>query len=313
MSMFASPGRIVLLAAALLTGCAGASFARVPATQRSWFAANAQYADLLYVSDYETNDVDIYSYPQGKRVGVLAGILQDFVYPSGLCADASGDVFVPNSADSTVLEFAHGGTRPIARLADPNEYPYSCAVDAASHDLAVVNLESLHGSGSIAIYTRARGQPAIYTYPYVYKYFFAAYDSAGDLFADSTYDAPSAPFVFLELPKGKKAMRGVTLRQAFHIPAGVAWDGRYVVVGDSKSSALYRFAIHGSIGKEISSSKLSGARYLTQFFVAKRSVVAANFHGRTLGFWKYPAGGTAQTLLRGFGEPFGVTLSEAPR
>lgn len=300
------------LLASLLAGCTGLPSAG-PSSPRSVTAAPANRGDLLYVSDYASNDVYEYSVPEGKRIGVLTGVLKNFVYPTGLCADGAGNVFIPDSADASVLEFGHGGSHPIARLADPNEYPFSCAVDPVTGDLAVANIESFHGGGSISVYVHAHGPPVTYTYANVYKYYFGAYDSGGNLFVDTTYDAPSAPFVFLELPKGRKTLRIVTLEQAFALPGGVAWDGRDIVVADSKSSTITRFSIRGRIGKKIGSVQLSEARYLAQFVLARSQIVGASFHGRSVGFWEYRSGGPPQRTLRGFGEPFGVTLSRVPR
>jgi hypothetical protein len=114
---------------------------------RSWMSPDAKKLNLLYVSDYITNDVDAYSYPQGKLRGVLRGTLKGFVSPSGLCADKSGDVFVPDSSNSTVLEYAHGSTHLVRTLNDREEIPYSCTVGPSSGDLAVVNIASFRGPG----------------------------------------------------------------------------------------------------------------------------------------------------------------------
>lgn len=296
----------------LVAGCSGTQLLAGEAAGRSAIASAAQRADLLYVSDYETDDVYVYSYATRMRVGLLAGILKHAVYPSGLCSDAQGDVFVPDNGNGSVLEFRHAGTQAIARLSDANEYPYSCAVDPQSGDLAVVNLESFHGGGSVCVYAGARGKPAKYAYPYVFRYFFAAYDDRGDLFVDGAYDAPSLPFVFLELRKGGRALRSVTLEQAFRAPGGVAWDGRALAVGGSTSRAIGRFTIRGSVGKRIGAVELKDAGSLSQFFVAGGELVGARFHGGSADFWAYPNGGLPQKTLAHLGEPFGVTLSRAP-
>ena len=67
---------------------------------------------LLYVSDIGAEDVDVFSYPGGKQVGKLTG----FSEPAGLCTDRKGDVFVVDSGSDRILEYAHGGTSPIATL-----------------------------------------------------------------------------------------------------------------------------------------------------------------------------------------------------
>lgn len=316
---------IVCVAAVFLAGCnAGQlTLGAPPATpirggaslvsgKDSWMNPGASKLDLLYVSDFEKNNVYAYSYPQGRLSGVLKGILKYSVYPSGLCADKAGDVFVPQSGSSVVAEYEHGSTKLVRTLQDPTEYPYSCAVDPMSGDLAVVNLESVTGAGGVSVYAQARGSPKKYRYGYAYKYFFASYDGEGNLFVDASYTSPREPFAFLELPKDGKALRRITLNQAFGIAAGVAWDGKYVTVGDSKSSKIYRFDISKAKGKKIGSTALNGGRFITQFLIVGNTIVAANFHGKSVRFWRYPSGGAPTVTIDGLGYPFGVALSKVP-
>ncbi len=108
----------------------------------------ARNIDLLYVSKYD--DVDVFSYPAGKRVGTLTG----FQSPGGLCVDKAGDVFVTNFGASNIVEYAHGGTKPIATLSDPYQEPDDCSVDPTTGNLAVANI-----GGSVSIYEGARGHP----------------------------------------------------------------------------------------------------------------------------------------------------------
>jgi hypothetical protein len=307
---------------ALLGGCSAAQLPiSAPTTvmqlvsgvandRRSWMAPDAKKLDLLYVSDYETNDVYAYSYPQGKLRGVLAGILENFVLPTGLCSDGAGNVYVPDSEDSTVLEYAHGSTKVAKRLIDANELPYSCAVDRTTGNLVVVNLESASGAGGVSIYARARGLPKTYRYGFLYKWDFAAYDDEGNLFVDASYDLPSEALALVEMRKGKKFLETITLDQAFGAPGGVAWDGTHLAVGDAKSSIIYRFSIAGNYGTEVGAMQLRRARGVAQFVIDKESIAAADFHDRSVAFWTYPAGGKPVKSLTGFGEPFGVTLSK---
>lgn len=305
---------------AVLAGCGGASygpgaFTRISQTfdeahAKSWMAADAKKLDLLYVSDYETNDVDAFSYPGGKLEGVLKGVLRAFPLQTGLCSNAAGDVFIPDSSDSSVLVYAHAATKLSRRLLDLRQFPYSCAVDRGSGDLAVINLISLRGAGGVAIYADAKGRPRQLTYGFVYMYYFGAYDDRGNLFVDATYDVPSVPFAFVELPKGSKSLGTVTLDQTVLSPGGVGWDGKHVVVGDVKSSRLYQFDISGSVGTETGSTQLAQARDVNQFVVIGASVAGASFKGKSVGLWTYP-GGAPGKPIGGLGEPFGVTLSKA--
>ena len=279
----------------------------------SWMAPGAAKLDLLYVSDYATNDVYAYSYPQGKLSGVLEGILKESPLQAALCADAKGDVFVPNSSNSTLLEYAHGSTKLVATLQDPDELPYGCAVDPRTGDLAVVNYESYIGPGGLAVYAHANGLPRIYVYGFAYKFYFDAYDAQGNLFVDAVQDEPSEPFALLELPEGSHSLKLMSLDETFSVPAGVAWDGKYVDVGDSQTSVVYRFAIAGLVGTKVGATPLGAGRDVEQFLVDGNRLVGANFHGGSVAFWEYPAGGAPTEKLRGFGRPFGVALSEAPK
>jgi hypothetical protein len=83
----------------------------------SWMLPKAKHTDLLYAADAH-GGVFVFTYPNGKKVETLA-----YLYTlGGICSDTKGNVFVPalvGSSASTIYEFAHGGTSPIATLSDP--------------------------------------------------------------------------------------------------------------------------------------------------------------------------------------------------
>ena len=153
---------------ALLAGCgasqppigapgAQASALASPAYRgESWVLPEAKSEDLLYVSSL--TEVRIHSYPSYKVVGVLGG----FGYTTGLCSDRNGHVWVTDSRNSLISEYAHAGTKPIVRLSDGNE-PVGCAVDPRSGDLAVANYPD-----NIWVYPKGTSNPIIYTAPDFY-------------------------------------------------------------------------------------------------------------------------------------------------
>ena len=125
---------------------------------RSWMAAEARNGSLLYVSSVLTGDVYVYSYSTQKLVGTLTG----FTQPYGLCADKAGNVWVVNDGASQLVEYAHGGSTPIATLSDTGEYPEGCSVDAVTGNLAVTNFYSTSGAGKrFHLCRRARHSPNI--------------------------------------------------------------------------------------------------------------------------------------------------------
>jgi hypothetical protein len=141
-----------------------------PDRGRSWMKAAAKTSALLYVSDAETYDVYAYSWPQMQLVGTLTG----FNGPSGECVDKAGDLWVVNTYASQAIEYAHGGTTPIATLNVTGEYPYSCAVNNATGDLAVGNIESTTGgAGSVTVFAGATGSGTNYAEKNAYVSFVA--------------------------------------------------------------------------------------------------------------------------------------------
>jgi DNA-binding beta-propeller fold protein YncE len=90
--------------------------------------------------------------------------LSDSNNPFGECVDKTGDVFVAefggNAGTAAILEYAHGGTSPIATLSDPGYHPESCSIDPTTGNLAVTN-----DDGPLGIYTGAKGDPAYYADP----------------------------------------------------------------------------------------------------------------------------------------------------
>lgn len=116
----------------------------------SWMAPDVQTQDLLYVTNTKT--VTVYSYPKGK----LEGTLRVGYLPHGECVDKKGDVFVTNLDNAQIVEYAHGGKKPILVLHSPSSDPAGCAIDPTTGDLAVSSL-GFGPYGSVAIYKRARG------------------------------------------------------------------------------------------------------------------------------------------------------------
>ena len=127
----------------LLTGCGAAQpqiagsgatpQSRTIATHagrgRSWMLPEARKGDLLYVSSPGQGMVYVFTYPGGQPDGMLTNI----PYPYGLCSDKHGNVFVVSwsseSGPGSILEYAHGGSKPIATLTDGDNMPAQCSVD----------------------------------------------------------------------------------------------------------------------------------------------------------------------------------------
>jgi hypothetical protein len=316
------------VAAALVTaGCGAENGTTVPvgpaaaATRRSanadrrgsWMAAEAKSDNLLYVSTRGTEDVYVYSYPKGKLVGTLTG----FETPQGECVDSAGDVFITNTEAAQILEYAHGGTSPIATISDPDGVPQGCAIDPTTGDLAVADIGGNPSStqGNIGIYPHASGTPKYYTDTDLYRPYFCGYDDKGNLFVDGTA-RPSGGFQLAELGAKSRSFTNIAVNHSIHWPGGVLWDGAYVAVGDEgdgypNSTAVYEFSVSGSAATLEGTTPFTDADDIFQFWLDGKSIIGPDYDGQYVGFWKYPKGGYPTKMLLGHTYPFGTAISNA--
>jgi hypothetical protein len=284
----------------------------------SRISPEAKKQGLLYVSDSGTNEVHVYSFPGGTSEGTLTG----FDYPYGMCTDKKGDIWIANFLAHEILEYAHGGTSPIATLSDPNEYPFACSVDPTTGNLAVSNIFGTGSiAGSIAVYADAQGSPTIYSDSSIYYMEYCGYDKQGDLFMDGTPQS-SGSFELAELPKGGSSIGNITLSGTIHSPGGVQWWGKYLTVGDDyyesqSTSSVDQIQVSGSTASIVGYTVLTGSAYVQGYTIAKSRdragkaiVVAPNLAASSnVLFYKYPAGGTATKTLTGFTNPISTAVS----
>lgn len=268
------------------------------AAAHSWMTPEAKSANLLYVSDLGTNEVDVLSYPSGAAVGKLSG----FGSVAGLCVDKAGDVFVVDEA-GPVQVFAHGGTAPIRKLTTYGA-PYGCAVDAVTGNLAVTNLSS-YLYGAVTIYSKAKGAPKVISSTEANSTYFCGYDPSGNLYIDG--NDHSAAFVLWELGKGKSTLTDLHFTKQIMRPGGVQWDGTYVAVGDYGGGLIYRTKRGtGVVAKTVT---LSSGTNVQQAWIDGGTLI-----GESTGevpYWHYPGGGSPTKTLLGFSEPIAATISVA--
>ncbi|MGB8909435.1 MAG: hypothetical protein WCC84_11870 [Candidatus Cybelea sp.] len=301
--------------AAALAGCglssqAGAPPATAAKIASSWMAPAAKNKDLLYISDVGTNQVYVFSYPQGSLVGTLGG----FDTPVRECSDTAGNVYVTNTNAENILEFAHGGSGPIATYGDKGFLPTDCSVDPASGTLAATNYGPKGTNrGNVAIFAGGKTTAKFYEDPSVRAYLFCSYDGSGDLFVDGLNDVYD--FVLIELHKGAKKFEHVKLDQSFSSWGGVEWDGKYVAIGDG-ASTIYDFAVAGTKAKLVRTIQLKRAVNVVQFWIEGSTLIGPDGPDgghNDAGFWKYPGGRAPQKTIGGglFKNPSAATISLA--
>jgi hypothetical protein len=309
-----------LVSIVVIAGCAGASQSSLSPVARtenrwrvdhgsSWMSPEAKKADLLYVSDDGTFDVYVYSYPAGKLEGTLTG----FHEPGGLCVDETGDIFITNTGDSSVLEYAHGGTSPIATLADSGQKPQGCSVDPTTGNLAVTSVSgTAYESGNVAIYKGATGEPTSYTDPNIYYYYFCAYGPNGNLYVDGeSYSFSGSAFARLDPSSGK--FKVITLDQPIGYPGGVQWNEDDLAVGDQDASVIYQFAINEGKGTKVGSTPLTGSTDVIQFWIQGSTVIGPDYDNADVSYWRYPSGGEPTKVISGLDSPIGSVVSKATK
>ncbi|MGA8532990.1 MAG: hypothetical protein WB615_02645 [Candidatus Tumulicola sp.] len=280
---------------------------------KSWMSPGAKSAALLYVSNFGSGTVNVYSYPAMKQLGVLVG----FEEPEGICVDAAQDAYLVDFGAAQIVEYGHGSIAPLRVLNDHQGAPFNCAVDPDTGDLAVANVnEPPSMDGNVIVYRGAKGTPTKYTAPGFTNCYFVGYDPAGNLFVDGVNG--SSVTVLAELAKGKSAFKSIVMNEAISMPGGVAWDGTLLAVGDQLANTIYQFKVSGNKATEQGSTALNGAVQVSQFWFTgstskhpqATAVLGADFGQNEADQWQYPAGGTPVKTITGLDEPEGIALSK---
>ncbi|HEY2473961.1 MAG TPA: hypothetical protein VGI19_04085 [Candidatus Cybelea sp.] len=296
---------------ALLAGCSAAGTQVAPATGELGPAARAGSGALLYVVDDGTGKVPYYSYPKMKQAGVLSG----FGSANGACVDAGGNVFISDAHNSEVDEFAHGGTKVLRRLKDAEDYLGGCAIDPVSGNLAVATQPRNSSPGGVAIFAHAKGKPKNLDASGIYYPSNCAYDDKGDLFVDGG-NYRGGYFKLSELPARSKTFVPISLNETILVPGGLQWDGKYLAVADPgqgySGSVIYRFAIDGSTGTNVSTVELDGSGDVMGFWIDGARVIVPDKgkSGAYVKVWKYPGGGNVLKSYSGFSDPVAATISQ---
>jgi YD repeat-containing protein len=308
-------GILVVCAATLLIACNGVLTSQVstPTTREaalrdaapsrysgSWMAPDAKNDDLLYVTDAGEYFVAVYKYPQGTLVGSLQSA---YGSPTGLCVDKSGDIFITEYDDDEVLEYAHGGSEPIASFTNLG-YPFGCSIDPTTGTLAVADeMSPSQGYGYVSIFTNAQGNPTTYTdWPALGHPYWCSYDDHGNLFVDGEDQDDKYEVNLAELPKGSASLTNISVGfDMDYPPEGLQWDGQYETIGNALSIPVVidRFKVSGSAASIVGSTTLGNwDRWFPTDFILRtgkkrrlHNVVIAT-DGTDIEFFPYPAGGS---------------------
>jgi WD40 repeat protein len=241
--------------------------------------------------------VYVYSFPKGDLVQRLQG----FRLPTGICTDPAGNVWIADVQQSLLVEYSHGGNKPIATLIFPHKLgPYDCSVDPQSGNLAAVSSD-----GSVAVFPAAHGKPALFRLFYMEG---VSYDDRGNLFAVGPNLRSHKP-IFLELARGTSKFVHIQLSKSFAYPYRLRWDGKYLAMTMSNESYIYRFSVIDRTAKEEGATEL-GPSFDPLFFSLHRGYAVVS-NQRKVTFWSYPQGKLLKTLDH-IKRPYGVAISATP-
>ena len=205
------------VAAAMLAGCGGSQppIGAPGAMQQS--RAIATHADARRIVDAAGSEErgfairlqrqhgDGLLVSEGKHVGTLKG----FYRPSGECVDNAGDVFIAN--EDTVVEYKHGGKKPIQTLTFPG---YASGAVPAIRRPAIWPSHGMTGFRTVSWpSTSMRAVRRRFTRTANMLFVFCGYDNKGNLYVDGQYGEANE-FAFAELPKGASKLKSITLNQS---------------------------------------------------------------------------------------------------
>lgn len=279
--------------------------------------SSASAGDLLYV--LTGKNVTVVSISTWQIIGSIAGY-----EAGGICSDpTTGDIFLPQD-DDTILEYAHGGTTPIATLNGPKGYHdlQECAVDPTTHNLATTSqFGPSEGSNSVIIvFPGEQNSPMVYQKKKIHTLVEGAYDDLGNFYVDAIND--NGKFFIGELKAGQSQISLIRLK-ASHTVAKLQWDGTYLVgavPNQGLGSIAYQLQISGGAATVAGTVRFSKSG-LSGFWISSGTYYQAfgkvpHRKNEALGAWPYPKGGKASATLYGIvhgnGQILDLTVSVAP-
>ncbi|HLY03071.1 MAG TPA: hypothetical protein VKR56_11340 [Candidatus Cybelea sp.] len=355
MHSFFRPGALLLAAAILLPGCGSPQSRGIPSANAPWMAPDARPQNLLhvsdgsrgkswmlpeaknvkkllYISDFKTNDVFVYNYETRALMGQLTG----FSGPYGQCVDRVGDIWIAEYNHNDVVEYAHGGTKPLDTLPSGGTGAIGCSV-APNGDLAVANFGVLSTEiGTIAVFKHASGKAREYSNGSCFNLYPPGYDNRNNLYVVGEIGWPIGNVC--ELRAAGHSMKKVSApgdgSTFLLLKGGVMWDGKYLTLtgeGNTGDRIIYRVTEAASgdltfVGQTVLSDNCDGGYMdvVQPFIVGTRNTPVNKVEGTAVvggdlwcsnrfDVWKYPAGGDPiRTIPNGDAEPYGSSVSIAP-
>jgi hypothetical protein len=324
-----TPHRVLLcastMAAVILSACAGSGSPVALTTAsaaKSWMnPAGTKVSNLLYISN--ASNVTVYSYSKGSDV-TQVGTLTGFASPQGMCADQAGDVWIADYDSRTMFEYAHGATAPMTKITAKTGFPYACAIDNATGNLAVSYWHPnghFRNYGDVVVYAPGAQTGKSYgPYTGFYRSYFLAYDDNSNLFTNGfecgysecyrsqryipLYELPAGASQFVRL-KGGKQQRNIS---------ALVWVNPSLLMGTgtsgSKAASAVKLQITAGRAKSVG-KVLFDQTFLTYGFTVRAGlVVVPDFAGNIVRIYNLSDGSLVSSFTQGLSQPFDAVISQ---
>jgi hypothetical protein len=310
------------MVAATIAGCSSAQSGSIPAVGpagsndvvaiRATRINPAKGTKTVFISDAYADHVYLFSYPKFKYLGAAHQPPEGFSEPQGLCSDRDGDVYVANTANSTIDEYAGDGTF-LRSLKDAKKYPLFCAVDPKTNTLAVRNIISTSGGpGGVVLYANASGTPQPFSDPNFSQInSLVYYGETGKLFY--TGDLTSGPPALGSYYNGQYKV--VTIKGPGFEPGWILYAAKTksLVVANTSSPytpGYYFVKQNGKVTGNMSLGCPSGFCDVVQPTIEGGTFIAPDAASVAVAAYKFPAGGTPYAIFKGanFEQPIGSAV-----
>ncbi len=294
---------------------------------KSWMLPAAQVQpSLLYISNSGTASVTVYTYLNGSGL-LLVGQLTGFSLPTGMCTDNAGNVWVSDYGTRKLLEYAHGGTTPIFTITEHSGYPFGCAVDPKTGDLAVTNQHpngKYQAFGNVVVYPKGSKTGRVYSTSVGFSnVYFVTYDNVSNLYVDATpcdrsscYYGGGPPGLY-ELSKGGAAFTQLTLSGAtLYQPIAINWVKPTLLLGDQNfqthgTNGAYKLFVSGSTATVVGTLPFSGTQQTYGFWRRAGRVIVPDHTGNVVRIYSLSDGSLVSKLSTDISLPFGAVVSQA--
>jgi hypothetical protein len=276
----------------------------------------------VIASDIQTNDVYAFT-----STGVLVATITGFMEPEGMALDASGNIYIANTYGGNVPVYESDYKTPKPALQDPNEYPGSVAVDAATGIVAVNNLlngAQSKGSGNVSFYAKGTTSPCakVFGDSQWDEVQASAFDAAGNLYVvgntspDSNGNVRVLVGIITSAGCDSKTKSLATLNAPrLTFPGGVSVTPKgKIVICDPLLAEVFTYnpPVKGSLGSPIATTQLVGANrpIAIAFNKSASDIWTAEPSGDVAAKYSYPSGGNPITQFTGpLIEPNGIAVT----